>query len=105
MVARAVHGHAPHPRVRPFRFCFRTAGVQDAQHVAAMRAFKANLRQWSTLLKLKNMKFLIMTVPVTNAAEVESRFGNQHGEIFDAMRDETIYRFDFGGIQIEEVVK
>lgn len=79
--------------------------VQDAQHVAAMRAFKANLRQWSTLLKLKNMKFLIMTVPVTNAAEVESRFGNQHGEIFDAMRDETIYRFDFGGIQIEEVVK
>ncbi len=79
--------------------------AQDAQHVAAMRAFKANLRQWSTLLKLKNMKFLILTVPVTNAAEVESRFGNQHGEIFDAMRDETIYRFDFGGIQLEEVVK
>ena len=73
----------------------------DSAHIAAMEAFKANLRTWATALKLKNMKFLIFTVPVTNYADVERRFGGQRGEIFDAMREEAIYEFDFDGIEID----
>jgi len=77
----------------------------DASHVAAMKAFKANLRRWSDILRLRNMKFLILTVPVTNCADVQRRFDGQRGDIFHAMRGETIYRFDFGAIEVEEVVK
>ena len=73
----------------------------DSAHIAAMEAFKVNLRTWATALKLKNMKFLIFTVPVTNYADVERRFGGQRGEIFDAMREEAIYEFDFDGIEID----
>jgi len=77
----------------------------DAAHVAAIETFKADLRRWAASLRLRNMKFLVLSVPVTNFADVRRRFNGQHGEIFHAMRDETIYRFDFGAIEIEEVVK
>lgn len=77
----------------------------DAAHVAAIEAFNANLRRWATALRLRNMKFLVLSVPVTNYADVQRRFDGQHGEIFHAMRGETIYRFDFGAIEVEEVVR
>ena len=51
--------------------------AQDAQHVAAMRAFKANLRQWSTLLKLKNMKFLNLGPDCDIIGGLLYRFGNK----------------------------
>jgi len=76
----------------------------DAAHEAAMVSFKENLRKWASQLRLKNMKFLIVTVPVTNFADVKRRFDGQHGEIFYAMRDEDVYRFDLGGTTVESVI-
>ena len=76
----------------------------DADHVTKMEAFKENLRGWASALKLKNMKFLIIATPVTNMAEAKERFGSMHGEIFDAMRDNDIYKFDFDATTVEAVI-
>ena len=78
--------------------------AKDVEHIAKLQEFKADLRRWAVTLKLQNMKFLIVSVPVVNMAEVETRFAGWHGEIFDAMRHQTIYRFDFDGITVETVV-
>jgi hypothetical protein len=78
--------------------------AKDVAHIAKLQAFKADLRRWAATLKLQNMKFLIASVPVVNMADVEKRFAGWHGEIFDAMRHQTIYRFDFDGITVETVV-
>ena len=75
--------------------------ANDRDHVAKMEEFKADLRRWASLLKLCNMKFITLSVPVTNLAEVDERFGTMRGELFELMRDETIYKFDFGGITVE----
>ena len=69
-----------------------------------MASFRENLRRWAAQLRLKNMKFLIVTVPVTNFADVRRRFDGQHGEIFYAMRDEEVYRFDIDGTTVESVI-
>ncbi|MGN0832988.1 MAG: hypothetical protein ACI4RD_05010 [Kiritimatiellia bacterium] len=45
-----------------------------AEHLAKMEAHKAQLREWAKKLGLKNMKFLILSVPVTNADEVEKKY-------------------------------
>ncbi|MBR4259620.1 MAG: hypothetical protein IKQ17_11365, partial [Kiritimatiellae bacterium] len=50
------------------------------------------------------MKFLTVSVPVLNMVDVERRFKGWHGEIFDAMRNQTIYEFDFDGITVETVI-
>ena len=50
------------------------------------------------------MKFLIVAVPITNLAEVDAQSGSMRGELFELMRDETIYKFDFNGITVETVV-
>ena len=76
----------------------------DATHIEKLRAFKADLRRWAATLRLQNMKFLIASVPVMNMAEVKRRFSGWQGEIFDAMRNQTIYRFDFDAITVETVV-
>lgn len=76
----------------------------DATHEAAMASFKADLRKWALQLRLRNMKFLIVTVPVTNFADVRRRFDGQRGEIFYAMRDEEVYRFDIDGTTVESVI-
>ena len=76
----------------------------DAAHIEKLQAFKADLRRWAAALKLQNMKFLVVSVPVVNMDEVKRRFGGWHGEIFDAMRNQTIYRFDFDAITVENVV-
>ena len=78
--------------------------ANDRDHVAKMEEFKADLRRWASLLKLWKMKFIILSVPVTNLAEVDERFGSMRGELFELMRDETIYKFDFGGITVETVI-
>ena len=78
--------------------------ANDRDHVAKMEEFKADLRRWASLLKLCKMKFIILSVPVTNLAEVDERFGAMRGELFELMRDETIYKFDFGGITVETVI-
>lgn len=78
--------------------------ANDKEHVAKMEEFKADLRRWASLLKLRNMKFLILAVPVTNLAEVDAKYGSMRGELFEIMRDETIYKFDFDGITVETVI-
>lgn len=78
--------------------------VKDMNHIAKMEAFKAELRRWAALLKLRNMKFIVLAVPVTNLAEVDARYGSMRGELFEVMRDETIYKFDFDGITVETVI-
>ena len=78
--------------------------VNDRDHVAKMEEFKADLLRWASTLKLCNMKFIILSVPVANLAEVDERFGSMRGELFELMRDETIYKFDFGGITVETVI-
>ena len=50
------------------------------------------------------MKFLMVSVPVLNRIDVERRFKGWHGEIFDAMRNQTIYKFDFDAINVETVI-
>ena len=78
--------------------------AKDSEHIAKLQAFKADLRRWAATLKLQNMKFLIVSVPVVNMAEVKRRFCGWHSEIFDAMRNQSVYEFDFDGIAIETVV-
>ena len=78
--------------------------ASDKEHVAKMEEFRADLRRWASLLKLRNMKFIILDVPVTNLAEVDAQYGSMRGELFELMRDETIYKFDFDGITVETVI-
>ena len=78
--------------------------AKDSEHIAKLQAFKADLRRWAATLKLQNMMFLIVSVPVVNMAEVKRRFSGWHSEIFDAMRNQSVYEFDFDGITIETVV-
>ena len=78
--------------------------AKDGEHIAKLQAFKADLRRWAAMLKLQNMKFLIVSVPVVNMTEVKRRFSGWHNEIFDAMRNQSIYEFDFNGIALETVV-
>lgn len=75
----------------------------DASHIASMEKCKSSLRNWAQNMKLRRMKFLVLCVPVMNDDEVEARFGAFHGEIFEKMKFETIYKFDFDGMEIEEV--
>ena len=78
--------------------------ANDREHIAKMEEFKADLRRWASLLKLRNMKFLILSVPVVNLAEVDAKHGFRRGDLFELMRDKTIYKFDFGGITVETVI-
>jgi len=78
--------------------------ANDKEHIAKMEEFKSVLWRWAALLKLCNMKFIILAVPVTNLAEVDERFGSMRGELFELMLDETIYKFDFDGVTVETVV-
>ena len=74
------------------------------EHIQKKEEFKADLRRWAAALKLQNMKFLILSVPITNAADVEHRFKDAGSAIFDMLREESVYTFDFGGIDIETIV-
>ena len=80
----------------------------DDAHIQKMEAFKEQLREWARLLRLRNMKFLILSVPITNADEVERRYGHlvkhENARIFEDMKLETIYRFDFDSIEVEDVL-
>ena len=78
--------------------------ANNKEHVEKMAEFKADLRRWAALLKLRNMKFIILSVPVTNLAEVDAKHCSLRGELFELMRDETIYKFDFGGVTVETVI-
>jgi len=50
------------------------------------------------------MKFLILSVPVTNMAEASVRFSSKREEMFDIMRSVSPYAFDFDGITVETAV-
>ena len=78
--------------------------ANNTEHIEKMEQFKADLRSWATALKLRNMKFLIVSVPITNAADVERRFPNERGELFEHMRNEAIYKFDFDHIAVESLI-
>lgn len=76
----------------------------DAAHVSALTSFKANLRRWAAALRLRNMKFLILSVPVTNMAEARERFSSKREEMFDIMRSESPFTFDFAATTVESVI-
>lgn len=78
--------------------------AKDAHHIEKMEQFKADLRHWAETLKLRNMKFLIVSVPVTNAADVERRFRGVRGRIFEHLRFEMVYKFDFNGMTVESII-
>ena len=78
--------------------------ANDAEHIQKMEEFKAELRRWAAALKLQNMKFLVISAPVVNMDEVKAHFDGMHGEIFDTMRDESIYRFDFDATTVEAII-
>ena len=78
--------------------------ANDREHIARMENFKSELRRWASLLKLRNMKFIILSVPVKNMREVWERFGSMRSQLFDLMQSETIYNFDFDGIVVETVL-
>ena len=78
--------------------------ANDAEHIQKMEEFKAELRRWAAALKLQNMKFLVISAPVVNMDEIKAHFDGMHGEIFDTMRDESIYRFDFDATTVEAVI-
>ena len=78
--------------------------ADNAAHIEKMEQFKADLRRWAETLKLRNMKFLIVSVPVVNVPEVERRFPNERGMIFEHMRKEAIYKFDFDGMAVESII-
>ena len=65
--------------------------------------FERDLKRWAAMLRLKNMKFLIMSIPVINAAEVKRDYSEVKDDVFDAMAMHTIYKFDFEGIKIEDI--
>jgi len=81
----------------------------DVEHSAKMEEFKSELRKAAKLLRLKNMTFLIVSVPVLNADKVEKRYGHlvkqENAQLFEDMKLETIYEFDFDQIEVEAVVK
>ena len=77
----------------------------DAAHIADMEIYKAMLRKWSDMLKLGNLTFLIVSIPVANDEEVEKRFGGLKSEVFEKMKLETVYEFDWQGISVESVLK
>ena len=78
--------------------------AKNARHIEKMEQFKANLRRWAETLKLRNMKFLIVSVPVVNVREVEKWFKHAHGGFFTSLRNTEIYDFDFDGVTVEEVI-
>ena len=67
-------------------------------------AFERELRKWAGMLHLRNMKFLILSVPVINAADVASRYAGMKEQIFKEMELNTIYKFDFEGIKVDDVM-
>ena len=77
--------------------------ADNTDHIEKMEQFKADLRQWATALKLRNMKFLIVSVPVLNVEDIERRSGDVSG-FFTALRDTEIYDFDFNGGAVEVIV-
>ena len=78
--------------------------ADNTEHFEKMEEFKTHLRQWATALKLRNMIFLIVSAPIANAADVERRFPNERGELFEHMRNEAIYKFDFDHIAVESLI-
>ena len=78
--------------------------AKNARHIEKMEQFKADLHQWAETLKLRNMKFLVVSVPVTNAADVERRFRGVRGRIFENLRYGTVYKFDLDGMTVESII-
>lgn len=76
----------------------------NAQSIKDREAFEAELKRWAEILKLQNMKFLILSTPITNAAEVSGLYAGKKSEIFEEMADKTIYKFDFDSLKITEVL-
>ena len=79
--------------------------AKRAEHIEKMEGFKADLRRWAKTLKLRNMKFLIVSVPVVNVYEVEKRFRHAHSGFFTAMPEKEIYAFDFDCVSVDIVVE
>lgn len=77
----------------------------SGSHRAKMNGFRDTLREWAERLRLRKMKFLVLTVPVANYAEVWKRFGRIGSGIFRKMEREDIYRFRFDGIEVDALFK
>lgn len=76
----------------------------NAHHIEKMEQFQADLRCWAKTLKLRNMKFLTVSVPITNAADVERRFRGVRSGFFDSLRNGALYNFDFDGACIASMI-
>lgn len=82
--------------------------IGDAKHIAKMVSFIEHLRDAARLLRLKNMSFLIVRVPIVNADKVAARYKNlirqQNAQLFEDMKFGVVYEFDFDGIEVEEIL-
>lgn len=76
----------------------------NEQNIKDREAFEAELKRWAEILRLQNMKFLILATPVTNAAEVAALYAGKKSEIFEEMADKAVYKFDFDNVKITEVL-
>ena len=109
--ASACHNATAHGVRKPTLVYQLIFDKDDAGQIAARDAFKASLRRWATLLKLKNMRFFVMEVPVTNGkrvegrtAELDGRFRGCRGSVFTTLADESLYDFDFDGIVFADML-
>ena len=75
--------------------------VANDAHRQGMEAFKRELGVWTEAMKLCNMKFLAISTPVTNMAEVAKQFGGMRAEIFRIMSRQPIYKFDFDATRVD----
>ena len=79
----------------------------DGAHEEKLKEFKWQLLAWADRLHLKNMKFLILSVPVRNADEVERRYERlkeqENARIFEDMKHGPVFDFDFERIELENV--
>lgn len=78
--------------------------ADNAKSIRDCRAYQAKLRRWAEMLKLANMQFLIMPVPIVNAKEIESHYKRAKSDLFELMKHQSVYKIDFGTIDIDNVL-
>lgn len=80
----------------------------DKDEYSAVDSFISTLEMWArSLLLTDSMKFLIMSVPISNADEVSERYsrlkGQENARLFEDMKHGPVFHFDFDDIELENV--
>ena len=74
-------------QIRAFqRFAITRSYLETSRELNEKYGNRHADKRWAEMLRLKNMKFLIMSVPVINAAEVKRNYTGVKDGIFDALR-------------------